>query len=154
MMSGVEYDEEALSFFNSLSGRLNVRLSEPTVRIAEGLENQAAPPSARIEAVSLSMQVFMREAEVKFRDLTEEEWNRVVLRAPAIRLGGSDERVIEHQAPDQRAFTVRDLAAAVAETERQTRGGSNWFGGVDVHHVYFEGLSLDQDGVWWIRWGS
>jgi len=153
-MSGVEYDEEALSFFNNLSGRLNVRLSEPTELIAEGLENRAAPPSARIEAVSLSMQVFMRAAEVKFRDLTEEEWNRVVLRAPAIRLGGSDERVIEHQAPDGCAFTVRDLTAAVAETERQTRGGTNWFGGVDVHHVFFEGLSLDKDGVWWIRWGS
>src|SRR5262249_44443192 len=77
-----------------------------------------------------------------------------VLRAPVILLCGLDERVVEHRAPDGGAFTVRDLAAAIAETERQTRGGTNWFGGIDVHHVYFEGLMLDDDGVWTIGWGS
>jgi hypothetical protein len=31
---------------------------------------------------------------------------------------------------------------------------SEWFGGVDVHHVFFEGLHEDVDGVWVANWGS
>jgi hypothetical protein len=43
---------------------------------------------------------------------------------------------------------------AVAETERQTRDKSEWFDGVDVHHIYFEGIHQGSDGVWEIYWGS
>ena len=31
---------------------------------------------------------------------------------------------------------------------------SEWFDGVDVHHVFFEGIHQDSDGVWEIYWGS
>jgi hypothetical protein len=50
-MASAEVDEDGLRFFNSLSGRLHVRLSEPTQPISQRLLNQAAPPSARIEEV-------------------------------------------------------------------------------------------------------
>jgi hypothetical protein len=150
-MASADYDNEVLGFFNKLSGRLDVRLSEATQQIAEGMLNRAAPPSARIEEVLLSMRVFENPG---FRDLTDEEWSRAVFRTPVIRLCGLAERVVEHRAPDGAAFTIRDLAEAIAETERQTRDGSEWFGGIDVHHVYFEGLMLDEDGVWSIAWGS
>jgi len=166
-MASIEVDEGGLRFFNTLSGRLHIRLSEPTQAISERLLNQMAPPSARIEEVSLTLQVREqgegREEDDAFdlddlpapRALTEEEWSRVVLRTPSIRMRGeNDEEVVEHRAPDGVAFTVRDLAAAVAETERRTRGGSEWFGGIDVHHVYFEGIELEEDGVWFICWGS
>lgn len=153
-MAAVENDHEGLLFFNQLSGRLHIRLSEPTKPIAEKLLNQAAPPSAQIEEISLSLQVVEDIEEDDIRDLTDEEWTRVVLRAPVIRLRGMDERVVEHRAPDGKAFTVRDLTAAIAETERQTRGATNWFGGVDVHHVYFCGLQREDDEVWSIGWGS
>jgi hypothetical protein len=29
-----------------------------------------------------------------------------------------------------------------------------WLGGVDVHHVFFEGIKLGDDGVWGTGWGS
>jgi hypothetical protein len=98
----------------------------------------------------------MRVLEDKeLRSLTDEEWTRVVLRTPVIRMSGNDgKRVVEHGAPNRATFTVRDLAAAIAETETQTRGETKWFGGIDVHHIYIEGLTLDKDGVWFIRWGS
>jgi len=35
-----------------------------------------------------------------------------------------------------------------------TRDSSKWFGGIDVHHVFFEGIHLDEDDVWAIHWGS
>jgi hypothetical protein len=148
----VEVDEEALHFFNRLSGRLHIDLSEPAQPVAKGWLNLAAPPTARLERASLTMQVLEDD---ELRELTDDEWKRVVLRAPAVRMVGENQKsVVEHQAPDGVAFTVRDLAAAIAETETQTRGGTEWLGGIDVHHIYFEGLELDEDGVWSITWGS
>ena len=47
-----------------------------------------------------------------------------------------------------------DLLRAIEETERQTRGQSKWFDGVDVHHCFFEGIALADDGTWSIHWGS
>lgn len=161
-MAGVEIDEDGLRFFNKLAGRLDIRLSEPAVPVAPGWLNLKAPPLARIEDVSLTVQ-FADESEEDTpwdllpdpRDLTEEEWNRVVLRTPAIRMRGEDgAEVVEHQAPDGLTFAVRDLAAAIAETERKTRGWTEWEGGIDVHHIYFEGIHLEEDGVWFIQWGS
>jgi hypothetical protein len=161
-MADVEIDQKTLHFFNKLAGRLDIRLSEPAVPIAPGWLNLKAPPSARIEDVCLIMQV-RDEVEddtacdvwPEPRDLTEEEWSRVALRAPSIRMRGeNDDEVVEHRAPDGHTFTIRDLAAAVAETERRTRGGTSWEGGIDVHHIYFEGIELEEDGVWFIQWGS
>jgi hypothetical protein len=161
-MAAVEIDEDGLRFFNRLSGRLDIRLSEPAVPVAPGWLNLKAPASARVEDVSFTLQ-FAEDCDEDTpwdllpdpRDLTEAEWSRVVLRASSIHMRGeNDEEVVEHRAPDGRAFTVRDLAAAIAETERRTRGGTLWEGGIDVHHIYFEGIELEDDGVWFIGWGS
>jgi len=151
-MSDLSVDEEALEFFNGLSGQLAVELTEPAHSISENLPgNLVAPTGARVKQVSLELRVF---EEDDFRDLSEEEWSRVVIRAPSVRMRGESEVVVEHPAPDGNAFTVRDLGEAVAKTERQGRDESEWFGGVDVHHVFFEGISLEDDGVWSICWGS
>ena len=64
-----------------------------------------------------------------------------------------DHRVV-HQAANGQAFTVEELLKAVEDTERQSRPNSEWFGGVDMHHVYFEGIAEAEDGVWDIQWGS
>jgi hypothetical protein len=145
---------DVLQFFCKLSGRLEIQLSEPAQKITPRLENLAAPASAKLLDLTVEFTVFERDART-FRDLTPEEWERVVIVAPSIRMrGGRSNVVVEHRPENGASFTVRELAAAVAETERQARGQSEWFGGIDVHHVYFEGISLDDDGVWDIRWGS
>ena len=152
-MAGAEIDDEALHFFNRLAGSLDITLSEPPQPISDRLANLKAPPTSRLEDVSLDMKVFSKDSG--FRELTETEWERVVLRSPTIRMRGENgDGVVEHRAPDGMAFTVRDLTAAIVETERQTRGATEWFGGIDVHHVFFEGIRLDDDGVWCIGWGS
>jgi len=147
-------DDEGLGFFNQLWGRLNLELSEPPQPISERLLNEAALPSTRLGRVSLELRVVVEIEDNDYRDLTEEEWRRVVLRAPIIRLRGLDESVVKHRAPDGASFTVRDLVAVIVETERQTRANTEWFGGIDVHHVYFDGITLDDAGVWSIGWSS
>jgi hypothetical protein len=146
-------DEDGLAFFNSLSGRLDIQLTESPSPITDSLYNLAAPPTARIASVELRLDAF-EEDKGDFRPLTEDEWNRVAFRDSTIQLRGAGERVVEHRASNGRWFSTRELAKAIEETERQTRGYSNWFGGIDVHHVFFQGIELGDDGVWSTSWGS
>ena len=147
--------EDALETFNHLSGSLAIELTEPAVRVAPHMLNVAAPPTAKIKSVSLELHVYDEDAEDEFRPLTEAEWSLVVLEEPHIRMADVDtpEVVIEHDAPNGKSFTVRDLKAAIEKTERESREKGEWLGGIDVHHVFFEGIELE-DGVWLICWGS
>lgn len=141
-----------LDFFNSLSGILEIELDVPAERVAS-LLNLRASPTSRILRLELKAQVFNREAE-DFRPLTPEEWDSVAFRRSSIQLKSEDAEVVTHEAPNGEFFTVRDLIKAVEETERKTREQSEWLGGVDVHHVFFEGIHYTKDGVWEIYWGS
>ena len=104
---------KAWAFFNQLWGRLNLKLSEPPQPISERLLNEAALPSTRLGRVSLEVRVVVEIEDNDYRDLTEEEWRRVVLRVPIIRLRWLDESAVKHRAPDGASFTVRDLVAAI-----------------------------------------
>lgn len=147
---------DALDWFNALTGRLEIVLTEPAKPVAESLPgNLAAAPTARIASLALKLGVVddPDDLDAEPRELTEAEWTRVVLRVPRVRIG-NDVGVVEHVAPDGATFSARDLVRAIEETERRTRPRSEWLGGIDVHHVYFEGMDLDSDGAWFIGWGS
>ncbi len=139
-------------FFNSLTGKLEIELTEPAEPYAN-MANLAAKPSAELVDVWFQPEVF-EENEQKFRDLTETELQLVIFRESRIRLRGLDETVVEHKAPNGRSFTVKEMFAAIEETERRTRGNSEWLGGIDVHHRFFEGIYQDENGDWEISWGS
>ncbi len=140
-----------LKFFNSLSARLYIDLSEPPEQIAN-LLNVRATPDAEILRLELRAEVFIEE-ESKFRPLTDEEYHSVAFQGSSITLQSEDGDPITHNAPNGSHFTVRELLQAVEETERRTRGQTEWLGGIDVHHVYFEGIHKSGD-VWEIYWGS
>jgi hypothetical protein len=143
-------DDLGLAMFNKLSGTLQIKLSEATHALSERLMNQVASPSARIEQIGLELNVYENR---EFRDLTDAEWSTLVIRDAVIRMRGEGPAIVEHHAPSAAGFTVRDLADAIAKTEREGRSDTEWYGGIDTHHVFFEGIR-DDDGVWAIRWGS
>ncbi|OWK38522.1 hypothetical protein [Fimbriiglobus ruber] len=141
-----------LEFFNSLSGRLEVELSVPAEPIGD-LENLRAPADAQMVRLELRAEVFNRDTE-DFRPLTPDELESVAFRGRSIQLRSEDGEAVSHDAPNGSFFTVRELLQAVEETERRTRAQSEWFGGIDVHHVFFEGIHPGDGGVWDIYWGS
>lgn len=141
-----------LEFFNELTGELEIELTEPTEPIGN-LANVRATPDAKITSLRLVAQVYNRNTG-EFRELTPEELESVAFRAPQISLRGEGGQAVTHQSPNGKLFTVQELLKAVEETERQSRGNSEWFDGVDVHHIFFEGIHLGEDGVWEIYWGS
>ena len=133
-----------------IGGRLHVELSEPTELIAPGLANTRAPGGAAILSIKLESYMF---DGYDLRPLRGEELDAVGFEEPAIEIG-SFGKVTRHVAPNGEYFTVRDILAAVEDVERVARVESEWFGGVDVHHVFFEGLHESESGVWRISWGS
>lgn len=141
-----------LTFFNSLSGRLKIELDVPAEPVGN-LQNLRASPAARITRLELQAEVYEPDTE-EFRPLTPEEYDAVAFRGGSIRLRSEDGEPVLHRAPNGSYFTVRDLLRAVEETERQTRGQSEWLGGIDVHHIFFEGIEPTDGDVWEIYWGS
>lgn len=150
--SEAEMDHSELVFFNSLSGRLEIELTTPTDRVGS-LDNTRANPGTEIISIKLVAEVFNHDSET-FRDPTNEELQSIAFRANNIRLRGEGGEVVVHHAANGEFFTVQELLDAVVETEKQSRGRSDWLGGLDAHHVYFEGIRRDDDGVWDIHWGS
>ncbi len=142
-------DAAGLAFLREVGGSLEVKLTEPAVKITPKLLNQKAPATAKLKSVKLDSYVFEGE---DMRPLTAVELDRVVFRGSMIELSGLG-KPVRHTATGC-VFTVRDVLQAVEETERQTRGASEWFEGIDVHHVFFEGLRPGDGGVWEIGWGS
>lgn len=148
-------DHPELDFFNGLSGKLVIELTVPPERVGN-LLNERATPEAGIVSLKLVVEIFNSDTDER-RALTTEELDSVAFRGASIRLRSEEGEAVNHDAPNGKFFTVRQLLQAVEETERQTRAQSEWLGGIDVHHVYLEGLHPDEDGeddVWEIYWGS
>lgn len=138
-------------FFNSLNGCLSIETSEKPKRIGS-LLNQYCEPTTKVISVSWEPNIFEND---NFRELTEEELERVVFEEKTLLIRSHaclhPSALIEHKATKH--FTVRDMIKVVCDTELATRSDTEWFGGIDVHHVFFEGIHL-LDGVWTIGWGS
>jgi hypothetical protein len=141
-----------LAFFNRLRGRLEIELTEPAHQVAPHILNLQASPSAKIKSLRFAASVPTDDYDV--RPLTEDELSSVAFIAPKIELRGDTGTPVVNEAPNGKHFTVRDLIEAVERTELATRGSSEWLGGIDVHHIYFEGILSEGDGTWSICWGS
>ena len=89
--------------------------------------------------------------------VTEEELASVAYGRPEITLSSSGHSQLKmtFKAPSgQQHFSVRDLLDAICEFEAEDRVQYDWFGGIDVHHVFYEGMTQKSDGSWTAWWGS
>lgn len=50
-------------------------------------------------------------------------------------------------------FTVQEVLDTIGAFETAARPKTSWFGGINTHHVYFEGL-MGKDDHYMIWWGS
>ena len=52
-------------------------------------------------------------------------------------------------------FTIKEIVKHIVNFERVDRPKTSWFGGVDCHHIYYEGIHLNRDKAGYgIGWGS
>ena len=100
-----------LEFFNNLSGRLAIELTEPAQPMA-GLSNLQASPDAKMIKATLSAEVFL-EDEGTFRSLSSEELKSIAYPEKEIKLRAESGDVVTHAAPNGAHFTVAELLKAV-----------------------------------------
>jgi hypothetical protein len=141
-----------LRILDSLFAKLNVELTIPPVTIAD-TANLRAVAEAKIKSLKLESSAFDKAAK-SFRPLTSQELTSVAFPEPKIRLRGQAGVVIEHRAANGEYFRVAEILTAIEATELASRDRTEWFGGVDVHHIYFAFLQANEDGTWSIVWDS
>lgn len=146
------FSEENLAFVNSIRGILRIELSEAAKQASPNMLNLKASPNATL--VSLVFEAYMTDEDHDPVPFSEAELSRVVFEGSSIRLRGDTGDPVSVEAPDGAHFSLAGLIAAIEKTEFETRGASSWLGGVDVHHIFFEGIFPEDDGTWSIGWGS
>ena len=54
---------------------------------------------------------------------------------------------------DKEYFTIHEVIANIVDFETARRQKTDWFGGINAHHVYSEGMFPNDDGesfnIWW-----
>ncbi len=143
---------DELAFFNSLNAQLEIELTEAAKPMSESLLNEVAPATARIVDVNLIAHAYIGE-EYQLRELSTEELNQVAFDEGSILLMGDSGGVVKHLSSNSKFFTVKEMLEAVRLTEYKTRGDTDWFGGIDVHHIFFSGIECEK-GIWVIIWDS
>lgn len=128
---------------------LHVVVSEANAHMDEkaaapGLENRFVAPGADLVQVDFKAPgVFDRSAGKAFPELrsaTDAELDAVGLVGPAFALT-QGKLVKRYDAPNGgRCFTIREVIACMADFERSARLQESWCGGIDVHHIFYEGL--------------
>jgi hypothetical protein len=141
-----------LKFFNSISGKLDIELSVPAKPKKKLPGNLVVAPESKVKSITLEGEIYVEE-ENAFRKLTIKENYTVVVESNELTFKGENGGLIKNVAPNGKHFTVKDILKAIEFTELKTRGSTEWFGGIDVHHVYLEGIACENN-IWTIFWGS
>lgn len=153
----MKINKKAFDFLNHLSGILNISLTKKPVRIGN-LLNVRAESDAKIKNAKLECKVFCDDS---FRNLSTEEEKMIVFEdAKEISIIGEsvfaedlEKFTVAHKKKSGK-WSVRDVLKAIEKTEKKTRVHTDWFGGIDVHHIYFEGLRKINDNSFVSSWGS
>ena len=119
--------------------------------------NQFVKPGTELKSVSIpNIQKFVDDEIV---DLTVDELSEVCYEGKEITL--VEEKSQFHKGfsktfRNEDGFTVRQMFDNVEDFEMEARPLSNWFDGIDCHHVFFEGFNkIDgTDNHYTICWGS
>lgn len=141
-----------LDVLTHVDGDLHIELTVPPEPMGNS-DDPHALPDAEITSIQLDAYVWQPGTD-EVRDLTPNELDSIVFRGSRISLIGLADESVSHDAPNGEFFTVQDILHAIEETEQQTRGHTEWFGGIDVHHRYLDGFILRSEGIGYIAWGS
>ena len=136
---------------NNLSSMLMLEMDRPPMPRQGILLNRFEQPDAKILSATMEWPThYNNESDGR---LTEEEMELCAIKEPTITLCSKDyEQTFE--APNGKWFSVREALRAIADYEKVARTRADWFGGVDNHHIFFEGLAPRGNGRFVTLWGS
>ena len=137
-------------------GSLNIEVTEPLQPVAPGLYNEIAPPTARLESIEFEGNTWDGE---EIHEVTEAQLAETAFNHPEINLvwqpaPGRDYLVCHRDAPNGTHFTLQDIVDTIVGAETLFRPHSEWFGGIDTSHTFFEGFTQHGEHTFSIVWGS
>ena len=140
---------------SNLSATLDLQFSTPAVPIGN-LLNERHESESRLLAVGFGrLEAFAdKDKDEDFRDVTRAELDATVTEQTVLVCKPD----LSRNAPclvykNDRGWRVRDVLAVVLDIERRTRSMTEWFGGIDAHHVMLDGIFI-VDGRMTVMWGS
>ena len=165
------------SKFNNISSTLQIETTRDSVRHGMLLNRfESTDSTINIDSMEFSDFTFYDRESGEFNELTEEELNDVAFGDKQITLESkryisdlsnmrslevdfskvemSDSTIMEFTAKNNDYFTFQELLDNIITFEKIDRPKTKWFGGVDCHHVYFEGIHLSKTGTYSVCWGS
>ena len=157
--SKVQAVEDAVKSVGSMDvNRLSCTLRIDTTQAPvyhPGLLNRFEHPDTEVVKCTMNDPAIFCEEDRENDELSEEELKMVACDGhtpfgPSIRFRGCG---VDHKASNGKWLTVQEFLDAVGVHETATRGSSEWFGGIDTHHVFFEGVWKSGAG-YQIGWGS
>ncbi len=134
-------------------GSLNIEVTEPLLSISL---NEYATPTAQLESITFEGNTFDGE---DIHEVTEEQLAETAFDHPEINLvwqpaPGRDYLVCHRDAPNGTHFTLQDIVDTIVGAETLFRPHSEWFGGIDTSHTFFEGFTQHGEHTFSIFWGS
>ena len=147
---------------NNLHFCLNITTTK-TMPQQGNLLNRFEAPDSRILDITADQPAFIDEDLQEFVQLTSDQ-----LKLPAFigseatfyncHVNDSNIKIAEtwHTFTNQRGhFTVEEMVENILVFEKLDRPKSCWFGGVDAHHIFYEGVHCNSDGkTYSVHWGS
>ena len=127
---------------------LNVVTDRPRVETSL-IMNRVESPESRIVSISANEPTLYIRGEHVPLDLSE-----VAFVGKELTLRSGWNTTTKTFLSDHGAFTVKELMNCIVEFELEDRPKTTWAGGVDCHHIFFEGLLHVQDKEYQISWGS
>ena len=107
--------------------------------------------SGKIKEVSLNIKGYY-DKNFKLQKLPAGFGSKTLIESENITLIGEAGIPVTHASHS--LFRVSDVIKAIELTELETRSKTDWLGGVDLHHICFEGITRVSKNTYKIQWGS
>lgn len=147
---------------NDLSFVLNIKTSN-TVPQRGYLMNRFEKPDSNIQSISHSPIAKYNSSRRELEELSPSElkkpgfWGNTMTMKSVRRddSGAVINRTRKTFKTSKEFFTVKQVVSNIVKFEIKDRPKTNWFGGIDAHHVFFEGLYRNsKTDTYSVNWGS
>ena len=146
--------------FDALSWSIHIETSLPELRV-EGSLNCFQHPEATVVGIEASPPVIYPDSDDHEHLLTynyevsEDYLEQTGFNGNAICLKSPSDGSYHVYGSSSHSFSCKELIDVIVDFEQKERPKTNWLGGMDVHHVWFEGLCrVSNSCAFFISWGS
>jgi hypothetical protein len=149
---------EVSDLVNKVRPVLHIILDKKTKRISKKLLNLKSDSNAKILKIewceplhyyNYDDENYENDDDDDIHVCTEEELNSV----------GYNGKIFNYEnveyTTENDFFTVKEIFDIILLREPEIRSKTNWFGGIDVHHIFYEGLHFSESlKTFKCAWGS